>query len=212
MDNLEEIDDSALMVFLRDLPIPSKAIITTRHRIDIAVALHLHAFNETEARELIRGECHKHSLSLSREQAEKLLQRTGCLALTSVGTIGSMAWHRSSIEAEIQQLGNLANSIYDFCFEKSIVQIRGGDAHKLLMALALFATVATLDTLGYIAGFKDGIFDRDEGLRVLEVFSLVNKEGDRFGLEILTKFKAQAELIANPSFEKEIRKRGIEWY
>ncbi len=212
IDNLEDIDDPDLMVFLRDLPTPSKAIVTTRHRIDVAVTLQLHAFKEAEARELIRIECHKHELSVTHEQAEKLLQRTGGLALAIVRTIGRMAWHRSSIEAELQQLGNPANSIYDFCFEKSIALIRGGDAHKLLMALALFASDATRDALGFIVGFKEGIFDRDEGLSVLEVLSLVNKEDDRFSLEVLTRVKAQAELTANPSSERGIRERWIEWY
>ena len=48
----------------------------------------------------------------------------------------------SSIEAELQQLANPANSLYDFSFERSIDLIRGRNAHKLFMALALFTSDA----------------------------------------------------------------------
>ncbi len=212
LDNLEDVDDPALMVFLRDLPTPCKAIVTTRQRIDVAVSIQLHPFNELEARELIRFECQRHHLSLTHEQTEKLLRHTGCLALAIVRTIARMAWRGSSIEAELRQLGDPTNVMHSFCFDKSIALIRGGDAHQLLMALVLFATDATREALGYVAGFKEDILDRDEGLSELEVLSLVNKESDRFGLESLTKVKAQEELAAHPGFKREAYGRWIEWY
>jgi tetratricopeptide (TPR) repeat protein len=212
LDNLEDIDDPALMVFLRDLPTPSKAIVTTRHRIDVAVPIQVRSFNEAEARELIDLECKRHNLTLTSDQAEKLLRRVGYLPLAIVRTLGRMAWRRSSIEIELRQLGDLSNDIYDFCFTKSITLIKGRDAHKLFMALAIFSTDATRDALGYIAGFQEDTLYRDEGLSDLEVLSLVNKADMRFSLEPLTKVKAQAELSSNPEFEREARERWIEWY
>lgn len=35
IDNLETVDDEAVLEFLRDLPAPTKAIVTTRHRIKV---------------------------------------------------------------------------------------------------------------------------------------------------------------------------------
>ncbi len=212
LDNLEDIDDPALMVFLRDLPAPSKAIVTTRHRIDVAVPIQVRHFNESEARELIHVECQRHNLVLTPEQTEKLLRRIGYLPLAIVRTLGRMAWRNSNIEAELRQLGNPNNDIYEFCFEKSIAMVRGKDPHKLFMALALFSKDATRDALGHVVGFKEAILDRDEAISELEVLSLVSKEGMRFSLEPLTKLKAQAELSIRPEFESEIRERWIEWY
>jgi tetratricopeptide (TPR) repeat protein len=212
LDNLEDIDDEALMVFLRDLPTPSKAIVTTRHRIDVAVSIQMKAFNEIEAHDLVRAECHRHSLFLTEEETDKLLKHAGYLPLAIVRTIGRMAWRESSIEIELHQLGNPTNPIYDFCFERSISLIRGKDAHKLFMALGLFSADASRDALGYVAGFEDDILDRDEGLGDLEVLSLVNKEGHRFNLEALTKVKAQTELEVYSEFGQEARKRLIEFY
>jgi tetratricopeptide (TPR) repeat protein len=212
LDNLEDVDDPALMVFLRDLPEPSKAIVTSRHRIGIGVSIDLRAFKESEARELIHFECQRHNLSLTNEQAERLLRHTGGLALAIVRTIGRMAWRGSKIEAELRQLGNPANSIYDFCFKQSIALIQSKVAHRLFMALALFSSDATRDALGYVAGFDGDVLDRDEGLSDLEVLSLVNKESNRYSLESLTKVKARAELAAHQEFEREARERWIEWY
>jgi hypothetical protein len=39
VDNLETVDDEELLTFLRELPDPTKVIVTTRHRIDIAYAI-----------------------------------------------------------------------------------------------------------------------------------------------------------------------------
>jgi len=212
LDNLEDVDDSALMVFLRDLPAPGKAIVTTRHRIDVAVPLHLRALNEAEAQKLIHSECQRHHLTLTEEQSEKLLRRTGGLPLAIVRTIGRTAWRGSSVEAELRQLGDPTSDIYDFCFEKSIALIRGKDAHRLFMALSLFATDADREALGHVAGFEKDILSRDEGLSDLEVLSLVNKDKGRFSLEPLTKIRAQFDLNTNPGFEHNARGRWITWY
>lgn len=211
LDNLEDIDDPALMVFLRDLPAPSKAIVTTRHRIDVAVPIQVRSFNNDEARELIRIESQRHNLNLTPVQEEKLL-RIGYLPLAIVRTLGRMAWRESNVETELRQLGLLNNDIYDFCFKRSIALIEGSEAYKLFTALALFATSATRDALGYVAGFQEEIIDRDEGLSKLEILSLINKEGARFSLEPLTKVKALAELTTDACLESESRKRQVEWY
>ena len=212
LDNLEDVDDPALMVFLRDLPAPSKVIVTTRHRIDVAVPTHLHILNQAEARELIRSECHRHHLTLTGEQSEKLLRRTGGLPLAIVRTLGRIAWRGSSVEMELRQLGDPTGDIYDFCFDKSITLIRGKDAHRLFMALAIFAADASREALGHVAGFGEDILSRDEGLSDLEVLSLVNKDRDRFSLEPMTKIRAQAEVSANLHFEQEALERRLEWY
>ena len=41
VDNLETVDDEAVMEFLRELPAPTKAIVTTRHRLDVAYPVRL---------------------------------------------------------------------------------------------------------------------------------------------------------------------------
>jgi hypothetical protein len=212
LDNLEEVDDQELMVFLRDLPAPSKAIVTTRHRIDVAIPVHLLELKDTEADELVQLECERHKIILSDEQTEKLLQRTGGLPLAIIRTIGRMAWRSSNIEVEIQKLDDPENETYDFCFGKTVALIKPGDAYQLFMALALFANGGNRDAIGFVAGFGEHIFRRDEGLSDLEVLSLCIKNGDRFDLEPMTRTQALAELQGDLSFAPDARERWIKWY
>ena len=212
LDNLEDVDDQELMVFLRDLPEPSKAIVTTRHRIDVAVPVHLHELDDCEAHELVNLECSRHNITLTEDQVRQLLRRTGGLPLAIVRTIGRMAWRGSSVETEIRQLNDPQNEAYDFCFGKTIALIKPDDAYRLFMALALFASGGSREAVGYVAGFGDDILRRDEGLGDLEVLSLCSKNKDRFELEPMTKTQALAELHADPAFEAEARERWIAWY
>jgi len=212
LDNLEEVDDQELMVFLRDLPAPSKAIVTTRHRIDVAVPIHLQSLDEATAHELLHIECERHHLALAEDQITILLQRTGGLPLAIIRTISRMAWRGSNVDMEIRQLEDPNNQIYDFCFAKTIGLIQPSDAYRLFMTLALFATEVNREVLGYVAGFDDAILRRDEGLSDLEVLSLCHKNNEYFGLEPLTRTQARAELRANPDFEAEAQERWASWY
>lgn len=211
LDNLEDIDDNELLIFLRDLPAPSKAIITTRHRIDVAVPIYLRMLNEATARELIQMECEQHHLMISEEQIKMLIRCTGGLPLAIIRTIGRMAWRGSSIETEIQHLTSSENEIYDFCFAKTIALIQQSDAYRLFMTLAIFATDIDRESLGFVAGFADNVMQRDEGLSDIEVLSLCYKDANCYGLEPLTRTQAQTELRKNPEFEGQARERWVLW-
>lgn len=212
LDNLEDVDDPELMIFLRDLPAPGKALVTTRHRIDVAVPVYLHSLDEATARELVHLECERHHLVMNEAHIGTLLDSTGGLPLAIVRTIGRMAWRGSSVETEVQHLDDPRNEIFDFCFGKTIALIRPGDAYPLLMTLALFATDASREAAGFVAGFGDDQLRRDEGLSDLEVLSMCHKNRDCFGLEPLTRIQALTELHAHPDFEAEARERQVVWY
>jgi tetratricopeptide (TPR) repeat protein len=211
-DNLEDVDDQEFMVFLRDLPAPSKAVITTRHRIDVAVPVHLHALDHAQARELVLLECERNGLQMTDEQIGQLLQRTGGLPLAIIRTIGRMAWRGSSVETELLQLSDPQNDTYDFCFGKTITLIKPGDAYDLFRILAIFATRARREALGFTAGLEDDVARRDEALSDLEVLSLCTREKDRFDLEPMTRTHALAELRAALDFERQARVRWVQWY
>jgi hypothetical protein len=211
LDNLENVDDQELMVFLRDLPAPSKAIVTTRHRVEVAVPVFLRMLNEETAQELIRLECEQHHISLTDEQIRLLLQRTGRLPLAIIRTLSRMAWRGSSVETELQHLIDPHNDIYDFCFSTTLALIRSSMAYELFMTLALFVTTVPREAVGFAAGCAN-VFERDEGLSDLEVLSLAMKDDDSFGLEPLTRTQALAELGNNAAFEAEARERWVGWY
>jgi hypothetical protein len=65
IDNYETIDDERVNSFIRELPCPTKCIVTTRHRIDIADPIRLSAMPREDALFLIRQECQKKHVHLT---------------------------------------------------------------------------------------------------------------------------------------------------
>jgi len=208
VDNLETVDDEAVLAFLRELPAPAKAIVTTRHRIDVAYPVRLTGLPWEDGQTLIADECAKKGVTLSPGEARRLYDRTGGVPLAMVWSVAQMGFGYG-VEAVLARLGQPASDIARFCFEGAVERIRGKPAHRLLMALALFATDASREALGYVADLPE--LDRDEGLVELERLSLVNKRGHRFAFLPLTKAFALAELTNQPDFQAQASRRWVDY-
>lgn len=206
VDNLETVDDEQLLLFLRELPDPTKAIVTTRKRIDVAYAVRLTGMPWQDARRLILQECDRKQIALIDADALRLYERTGGVPLALVWTI-SLIGRGRSIDAVLARLGEHTDDIAQFCFEGSVEHIRDKPAHKVLMALAVFAADASRDALGRVADLRP--LDRDEGLSDLEQLSLVNKRGNRFAYLPLTKAFAEDDLKRYPEFAMSARNRWL---
>lgn len=208
LDNLETIDDEQVNAFLRELPEPTKCIVTTRHRIDVSYPIRLTGMPEADALALIAQEREKKDVMLSQDDAALLYKRTGGVPLAIVWSVAQMGYGKS-IEATLRRLGDAQGEIAKYCFEGALELIRGKHAHRLLMALAIFTHDANREALGYIANLSTS--DRDEGLALLESLSLVNKTGNRFSFLPLTHTFALAELTTDESTEKAMRRRWIDY-
>jgi LuxR family glucitol operon transcriptional activator len=75
VDNLETIDDEEVLTFLHELPDPTKAIVTTRHRIDIAYPLRLTGMPFSDARALIEQEAAQKQVALPGNTVDDLYRR-----------------------------------------------------------------------------------------------------------------------------------------
>lgn len=198
VDNLETIDDENLLGFLQELPLNAKAIVTTRHRIDVAYPVRLTGLSEREALTLIESECKEKDVHIDINDARDLYKRTGGLPLAIVLSVGQIIYGYS-IKTVLAKLGSAKSDIIKFCFETSleIIQsdsIENRGAYKLLLALSLFSKDASRETLGYVADYGEDELSRDDALVVLEKLSLVNKSNNRFNLLPLTKIFVTAEL------------------
>ncbi len=209
VDNLETVDDEELLSFLRELPDPTKAIITTRHRIDIAYAIRLTGMAHEDAQRLMQVESEAKGVLLAPAELDELERRTGGVPLAMQWSIGLMSLGHS-VEAVLRRLGQGQSDIARFCFDESAARIRGRDAHRLLLALALFERSVQRDMLGEVAGLADDPIGRDEGLAELLRLSLVNQKGERFQLLPLTHAFARGELEQHPELARALREQWIE--
>jgi LuxR family glucitol operon transcriptional activator len=197
VDNLETVKEEAVINFLRELPAPTKAIVTTRHRIDVAYPIRLLDMLWEDAKALINQECTRKSVLLSEIEKEELYRRTQGVPIAIVWSIGQ-AGLGYGIKSVLSKLEKPDSDIAHFCFDESVSLIREKPAHKLLMALALFASGATRENLGDTTEFNEA--ERDEALVDLEKLSLVNKHGNFFSMLPLTRTYSLAELDQNLDF------------
>ena len=193
IDNFETVDDDSVNEFITEIPAPTKVIVTTRHRIDVAYPIRLRGMPMEDGQLLIEQECEKKEVFLNDEQKRKLYERTGGVPLAIVWTIGRIGFG-SRIDTVLAKLGNRKGDIARFCYEESIEGIKNKDSFKLLLALALCKGNASREELGIIAGFKKDELSRDDGLEELQILSLVNKDKDEFSILPLTKDYVNQEL------------------
>ncbi|MEZ4730231.1 MAG: tetratricopeptide repeat protein [Caldilineaceae bacterium] len=188
VDNLETIDDEAVINFIRELPAPTKVIVTTRHRIDVAYAVRLTGMPWEDAERLIVQECRSRLVELMPADRRRFFDRTGGVPLAIVWSVAQMGFGYPA-ETVLVRLGSPTNDIIRFCFDQAVEQLAGQPAEKLLIALSYFTGAASREALGQVAQLS--VLDRDDGLVALEKLSLVNKQGNLFSLLPVTKVFAE---------------------
>lgn len=160
VDNLETVDDEEVLTFLHELPDPTKAIVTTRHRIDVAYAIRLTGMPYQDAQALIALEATRKHVDLAATAVKALYRRTGGIPLAIVWSIALMSLGYG-VESVLRRLGSGHSDIAHFCFDESIASLRGHDAYGLLMALALFEASVNRRMLGEVAGLGHDEIGRD---------------------------------------------------
>lgn len=208
VDNLETVDDENVLAFLRELPDPTKAIVTTRHRIDVAYSIRLVGMDWDDAKAFIVQESNLRNLNLSGDEVHNLYIRTGGVPLALVWSVAQMNYGYS-VEAILARLGQPKNDIIKFCFDASLEYMESKAPHQLLIALSLFVPDGSRDALGFVANLAD--LDRDDGLVVLEKLSLVNKDANRFSLLPITRTFATAELVKDLTVAKRFNRRFVDY-
>jgi tetratricopeptide (TPR) repeat protein len=208
VDNLETVDDEEVLTFLRELPDPTKAIVTTRHRIDIAYAIRLVGMPHADAQALIALEAASKYVDMSADAMENLYRRTGGIPLAIVWSIALMSLGYG-VESVLRRLGSGHSDIARFCFEQSIAHVRDRDAYRLLLVFALFEASVTRRMLGEVAGLDKDEIGRDDALAELLQLSLLNQDGDRFSLLPLTRSFVLSELEHQSELEHALREKWL---
>ncbi len=179
VDNLERVNDKRVQVFLRNLPSPSKVIITSRKSVELAYELRLTGLSQEEAEGMISHEAVLQGLELDLEQRRQLFERTGGLPL-AIKLVVTRLVSDDTFEQVIRWLGDAEGDLTDYCIkgQADLVRERNNSAWKLLLACSLFDRDrgVSRETLGVIAGLS--MADRDEGLTMLQRLSLINRNVD----------------------------------
>lgn len=202
LDNLETVDDESAIDFLRDLPAPTKAIVTTRHRLDVAYPVRLTSMPLEDAKKLIFQEAEKKGVKIKDDEVKRLYDRTGGVPLAIVWSIAQTGLGYT-MDIVLTRLGQANSDIIRFCFEGAMQHIADKPAYQLMLALSFFADDASRNALEYMTNLPN--LDIDDGLVQLEKLSLIarNKKG-RFEMSPLTIQLALSKLDAEDTKRFEI--------
>ncbi|MEH2306693.1 tetratricopeptide repeat protein [Nostoc sp.] len=196
-DNLETLnaeERDMIAEFVRKLPIPNKAIITSRRRTgESALTIRLDRLLEAEALELMREKGRSHPRLAQELNATKpeiltaLYEASGGNPLALDWTLGQVAHKGYSISVALERLRNAAksNDLYGFLFADAAETLFEND-RTVLSALVVFLTPARTAALANATDLV--ITEIQVSLERLVTLSLVNDlDGERFGLHPLTR-------------------------
>jgi len=196
-DNLETLNTEEremIAEFLRKLPTPNKAIITSRRRTgETAITIRLDRLTQPEALVLMQAKGRLHPRLAQELKASKpeiltaLYEAAGGNPLALDWTLGQVAHRGYSISVALERLRNAANSteLYRFLFADATQNLSVND-HKVLSALAVSRTPATEPALADAT--KLAPTEIQVAVEQLVTLSLVNEvDGARFGLHPLTR-------------------------
>lgn len=203
-DNLETLNPEErdmIAEFLRKLPTPNKAIITSRPRTEpSALIIRLDRLSEAEALELMRakGQLHRPLAQKLNETKPEILtdlyEAADGNPLALDWTLGQVVHKGHSVSFALKRLQNPGNSkdLYDFLFA-DVAQTLSENARAVLYALAIFQIPATTAALADATDLS--LTQIQVAVEQLVTLSLVNDlDGERFGLHFLTRTYFRATL------------------
>ncbi|MEA5626947.1 tetratricopeptide repeat protein [Nostoc sp. UHCC 0251] len=204
-DNLETLnteEGDMIAEFLRKLPTPNKAIITSRRRTgESAITIRLDRLLEAEALELMQAKGRSHPRLAQELNATKpeiltaLCEASGGNPLALDWTLGQVAHKGYSISVALERLRNAAKSedLYGFLFADAAKTLSKND-RTVLSALAVFQTPGTKAAL--VDATDLVLTEIQVSLERLVTLSLVNDlDGERFGLHPLTRSYIRAAMV-----------------
>jgi len=212
MDNLESVKDDRIKAFLRNLPSPTKVIITSRESLDVADVKPLTGLPWEKAEVLIEEDCRVREVSLTPFQRRRIFELTSGLPLLMKLGVARLAGGESFALLD-RWMGDAVGELPEYSVKGQIDLVRERDpnAWTVLLACALFGREAGAlrEALGEVADIS--LADRDKALAQLQRFFLVNRtDSDRFWVLPIVGRYVGAELGRDASLQW-IIDRWLDW-
>ncbi len=213
VDNLESVTDERVKVFLRNVPLPTKCLITSREWVDVADIWKLTGLSKEEAQNMIVAETSLRNVSLDISQRERLVERTAGLPLPIKLSVARMA-SGETFDQVTRWLGDATGDLPEYCVKGQfdIVSQRHSTTWKLLLACSLFDKNVSIarEALGYVADVS--LADCDDAIALMQRLSLLScNELGRFWMLPMVQARAGVELAAS-SLRQNLIERWLNWW
>ena len=150
IDNFETVTDESLHMFLRDLPSPSKVLITSRHHIHTGeMVITLGGLGQNDAVKLLHLEAHRLQIPIQAEDTERL----ELIAKKSYGVPLLLRWimesvyNGKSLESALHSVEHAtADDVFDFVFQFSLSTLTR-ETRSVFQSLSVLVDWAGMETL-----------------------------------------------------------------
>lgn len=221
-DNFETVTDESLLIFLqREIPEPSKAIITTRQeQLRMVWPIPLRGLADADAIELIRRQARTLQLvEITRAEdgeLRPLVEVAGgnpYVIVTSLGYLKRGALTLRELVNALYQAGESVDEIFQYIFARAW-EVMGEEAQSILMVMPFFVGEVSREAIG-VASALEGYYLR-RGIETLMEMSLLQKveseREPRYTVHPLTRSFAIARLREQPGFEEQARVRWCDYF
>ncbi|HZN72007.1 MAG TPA: NB-ARC domain-containing protein [Micromonosporaceae bacterium] len=220
VDNFEEVRDDSVERFLRSIPEPSKALLTSRHHIpgDTWV-ISLTGLAASDGIALIRAEGVRLNLHAIQAADDTVLLRifsvAGGVPIAIKWAVGQIKQRGQTIDGVIELLRSARSNIFEAIFAKSW-SLLTRRSRRVLVTLSILPSPASSDTIR--AGSKVHQADIEEAVGQLVEMSLVDVAGElgglsrRYSVHPMTRAFANSKLERDPRLRLAIVRRLLRWY
>lgn len=210
LDNLESVTDNRVSLFLRDLPSPTEAIVTTRHRIDFGHSIELSVLNEEEALSLIDCLASEYGLSMDDAGKQRLVALTNGIPLAIVWSLSLLRLGFTLRQLEDALSGTRQSDLQSFCVQQAVAVI-SRPSRQVLFALAVFGRDASREAIAYAANVTQS--EADEAISELQRLALVRCESDRLSILPLLAGYISGPLASDWGLDRNlVWGRWVGWY
>ena len=213
VDNLETLEDQQYVLsFLRELPSTVKVVITSRIRLGLGTTIPLICLPLNEGLELIQHQAHTKAVQLNDAESQAIYHKTGGVPLAIAYAVGQVSVYGVSQNLVSTHFTQLTDDLTRYCFEELVQPLREQPAHQLLMAIALFPHITSIEALAHVAFGKADPMISQRSLAKLHQLSLIESCEQQYDVHALTRQYINSELIKAPIFEAQARNRWVSWY
>ena len=218
VDNLETVEDERIFEFLKNLPEPSKALITSRKRLgEVERVVPLKQMSFDEAKKLILMDARDKQaapLLIADDAILKGIWRvTGGIPLAIRWVVGWISLGNDT-NWVCEKLRRADSPVLSFCFKEIYDTLLTVDSRRILCLMPIFDHNPSKDELRAASDLQLEKFE--EGIAQLLTLSLINEKSritgqghqeTKYEILPLTLSFAQFKLSENRGFEVEARKR-----
>ncbi|MCB8979737.1 MAG: hypothetical protein H6657_20190 [Ardenticatenaceae bacterium] len=215
IDNFESITDKRIIPFLRQLPLPSKALITSRQWPDFTGTKLLAGFTWEESEKFLDAEAALNQINLNPIQKKRIFELTSGLPLPLKLSVARFSYGESYRAVE-RWLNDATGDLPEYCL-KGQIEIASkltNNSQKLLIVCSLFDRNAGTSgkALEEIMQLTPNEFDLETSILLkLNLLSLIEGEGNqRFRVLPIVQRYSQQNLQQTSDWEKIIT-RWISW-